>query len=156
MWRDLNRDLDFRFDELCFVQIWPSRLAGCWISRINPFFFILYDYTLCFRVLYVSSETFSQPHPGNRFCWWVKFSEWMNEWMNENFYIEHKKFHTKECMFTVPGAHGCSRKLKIEGKICTKIKPTDGLPENQDEDISIHNIHTTMGGGGPLLEFNSS
>ena len=28
------------------------------------------------------------------------------------------------------------------GKICTKVKPTDGLPENQDEDIDIHSAST--------------
>ena len=30
----------------------------------------------------------------------------------------------------------CSRELKIEGKNCTKIKPTYAFPENQGEDIS--------------------
>ena len=43
-------------------------------------------------------------------------------------------------MFTTPGAHGCSRKLKIEGQICLKIKHV--LPENQDK---------TQAHTGPLL-----
>ena len=47
-------------------------------------------------------------------------------------------------MFTAPDAHGCSRELKLEGKkkLCTKIQPSDDLPENQDEDISMHSACT--------------
>ena len=45
-------------------------------------------------------------------------------------------------MFTAPGAYGCSRKLRTEGEDCTKIKPAEGLPENQNKDISMHSACT--------------
>ena len=41
---------------------------------------------------------------------------------------------------------GSSHKLKIEGTFCTKIQPTDGVPENQDENISIHNAYAYIHG----------
>ena len=36
------------------------------------------------------------------------------EWMNEQFYVALKTFHTKLFMLTVPGAHKCCRKLTIQ------------------------------------------
>ena len=45
-------------------------------------------------------------------------------------------------MSTAPVAHKCSHTLKVKGKKkCTKMKPTDGLLENQDEDIGIISAH---------------
>ena len=46
-------------------------------------------------------------------------------------------------MFTTAGTHRCSCKLKIEEKICTKIKHE--LPENQAKDTSIHWAFATIG-----------
>lgn len=54
--------------------------------------------------------------------------------------MAHKKYIKKIHKKII---HVNSAKLKIEGKDLHKIKPTDGLLENQDEDVSIRNIHTT-------------
>ena len=43
--------------------------------------------------------------------------------------------------------------LKIEGTFCTKIQPTDGVPENQDENISIHSAYIYNHGKINFIEF---
>ena len=45
-------------------------------------------------------------------------------------------------MFTTAGAHGCSRKLRIEGQNLHENKHV--LPENQDTDISAHWAFVTI------------
>ena len=46
-------------------------------------------------------------------------------------------------MFTTPGAHGCSRKLKIEGKNLHENNTSS--PESQDKETSTHWAFATIG-----------
>ena len=64
----------------------------------------------------------------------------MNECLDENFFLAHHFFLNshRTIHFIASGAHECSRKVNIEK--CAQNKPTDGLPDNQDEDISTHTM----------------
>ena len=62
--------------------------------------------------------------------------------MNESVYMAHKK-STENSAFSQRQVHtDALANSKWRGENCTKMEPTNGLLENQSEDISISSAYT--------------